>query len=73
MRMCSDPTPEALEKVRLSRSAVEGTPSKDVRCPFCGRLLMRKYPDSKGHVDGKCDKCGRQMVVDLVSWRRKRR
>lgn len=69
----STPTAETLEKIRLSRIAVEGAPSKDVRCPYCGRLLLRKYPDTTGHIDGKCDKCGKQMVIDLVSWRRSRR
>lgn len=66
------PTAETLEKVRVSRSAVEGITPKDIRCPYCGRLLTRKYPDTRGHIDGKCDKCGRQMVIDLVSWRRKK-
>lgn len=64
------PTKEVLEKIRLSREAVRGTNSKEIRCPICGRLLIKKYPDVTGHIDSKCDKCGNVMVVDLVSWRR---
>ena len=66
------PTTDTLEKVRISKAEVEGTAPKEVRCPFCGRLLVRKYPDTKGHIDGKCGKCGKEMVIDLLCWRRSR-
>jgi len=66
------PTPEVLAKIRVSREAVQGAVAKDIRCPYCGRLLVRKYPDCTGHIDGKCDKCGNVVVIDLMSWRRSR-
>ncbi len=66
----SPPTRDILSKIYTASSAVRGADAKDVRCPYCGRLLLRKYPDVQGHIDGKCDKCGKTMVIDLVSWRR---
>jgi DNA-directed RNA polymerase subunit RPC12/RpoP len=65
-------TPEMLAKIRGAKDAVQGQESKDIRCPRCGRLLAKKYSDARGHIQGKCDKCGSEFVIDLVSWRKRR-
>jgi phage FluMu protein Com len=57
-------------RIRGAKEQVEGQNAKDVYCPKCRRLLMRKYTDAAGHIDCRCTKCGEVFVVDLFSWRR---
>ncbi|MDR1821868.1 MAG: hypothetical protein LBQ91_05450 [Oscillospiraceae bacterium] len=63
-------TPEVLARIRGDIDAVQGEQSKDIRCAYCGRLILRKFPDAQGHISGKCAKCGREYTINVANWRR---
>ena len=64
------PSPEMLAKIRKAQNAVEGQTVKELRCPYCGHRMADTFVGSQGYVKEKCTKCGKECVVDLVSWRR---
>lgn len=61
------------EKLRLSADEVEDLTERDVRCPYCGFLVTRVFPDAAGHLGVSCRKCKRQMVLNLAYFRRRKR
>lgn len=39
-----------------------------MQCPYCERWTISTYPDTKGHIKRRCDKC-REDVVFFIAYR----
>jgi DNA-directed RNA polymerase subunit RPC12/RpoP len=63
-------TPEMLAKIRGAKNAVTGLSARVIRCPYCRHRMTDVYAGTKGFIKEKCTGCGRESVVDLLSWRR---
>lgn len=53
--------------------AIEDTKELNFRyliCPYCKHPVMRVYSDATGHIGGKCKKCGRITIFDVMNMRR---
>lgn len=46
---------------------------RDVRCPYCNTLVTQVFPDAKGHIRIKCQKCKAVLVFDLDSSQKNQR
>lgn len=66
------PTFEAKRKIDLSRKEVDGLTLRDVKCPYCGFVISRVYPDVQGHIMAKCQKCKNVMTLNLAYFRRQK-
>lgn len=66
------PTPELMAKIRRARDAIAEQKPREVRCPFCGHRLAKIFEDTRGHLETKCSKCGKVVLVDLVNTRKTR-
>ena len=64
------PTPELMAKIRRARDAIAEQKPREVRCPFCRHRLAKIFEDTRGHLETKCAKCGRVVLVDLVNTRK---
>ena len=42
------------------------------RWPFCRHRLAKIFEDTRGHLETKCAKCGKVVLVDLVNTRKTR-
>ena len=65
-------TPEILAKIRGARDAAEGLEEKALRCPYCQHRIADKFQGATGQIRAKCSECKREVIIDLVSWRRVR-
>ncbi|MDR0916752.1 MAG: hypothetical protein LBN02_06135 [Oscillospiraceae bacterium] len=63
-------SPETLARIRGARDATKDKEPKPIKCPYCGHRVTDKYDGASGYIRAKCTSCGREMTIDLVSWRR---
>ncbi len=54
---------EALEAIRTQKK-------RFIKCPYCQHNTIVVFEDTKGHVQAKCPRCGRESVLDTVRMRR---
>ncbi len=54
-----EPTPELIEKIRRARVAISQQKPRYLKCPYCQHNAIAVYEDTRGHVESKCKKCGR--------------
>jgi DNA-directed RNA polymerase subunit RPC12/RpoP len=65
-------TPETLAKIRGAHDAAQGLEEKVLRCPYCNHRVADKFQGAAGQIRAKCSGCKREVIIDLVSWRRVR-
>ena len=41
-----------------------------IKCPYCQHNSIVVYEDTRGHVEKKCNKCGKVTVFDVLSMRK---
>lgn len=67
------PTPENLEKLRISREEVEGMESQKILCGYCGRCIAYGYGDRAGHIAIMCHNCKQAAPINLGLFRTMRK
>lgn len=68
--MICEPSTEYKVKVQNAVETIRNKTSREIRCPYCKRIALVVYADSTGVVRTKCEKCKKEILVDLVSMRR---
>lgn len=58
------------KKIERACEAVASQNSRYLKCPYCRHNVVQIFDDTAGHVEGKCQKCGRVTVFDVASMRR---
>lgn len=68
----TEPSLEMQEKIKLARHAIASQKTRMVKCPYCQHNTIVVFEDTRGHVQAKCKRCGRETVFDVLSMRRLR-
>ena len=63
---------EMQEKIKRARHAIASQKTRMVKCPSCQHNTIVVFEDTRGHVQAKCKRCGRETVFDVLSMRRLR-
>ena len=63
---------EMQEKIKRARHAIASQNTRMVKCPYCQHNTIVVFEDTRGHVQAKCKRCGRETVFDVLSMRRLR-
>ena len=65
---------EAILKAKLSTKETLDLSERDLRCPFCGFLILKLFSDMhSGHLQAKCPKCKTISQYNTAYFRRKKR
>lgn len=57
---------EILEKIRKNSAGTESLKTKNLKCPYCNHLSIVVFEDSRGHVQAKCRKCGKESIYNVM-------
>lgn len=68
----SEPSAEMQSKIRQARLAIASQKVRMVKCPYCNHNSIAVFEDTRGHVQAKCKRCGRETVFNVLSMRRLR-
>ena len=68
----TEPSLEMQEKIKRARHAIASQKTRMVKCPYCQHNTIVVFEDTRGHVQAKCKRCGRETVFDVLSMRRLR-
>lgn len=68
----TEPSAEMQIKIKRARHAIAGQKMRTVGCPYCKHNSIVVFEDTRGHVQAKCKRCGRETVFDVLSMRRLR-
>ena len=66
----TEPSLEMQEKIQRARRAIVSQKTRMVKCPYCQHNAIAVFEDTRGHVQAKCKRCGRETVFDVLSMRR---
>ena len=66
----TEPSLEMQEKIKLRRRSIVSQKTRMVKCPYCQHNAIAVFEDTRGHVQAKCKRCGRETVFDVLSMRR---
>lgn len=66
----TEPSLEMQEKIKQARRAIVSQKTRMVKCPYCQHNAIAVFEDTRGHVQAKCKRCGRETVFDVLSMRR---
>ena len=66
----TEPSLEMQEKIKRARRAIVSQKTRMVKCPYCQHNAIAVFGDTRGHVQAKCKRCGRETVFDVLSMRR---
>ena len=66
----TEPSLEMQEKIKRERPAIVSQKTRMVKCPYCQHNAIAVFEDTRGHVQAKCKRCGRETVFDVLSMRR---
>ena len=66
----TEPSLEMQEKIKRARRAIVSQKTRMVKCPYCQHNAIAVFEDTRGHVQAKCKRCGRETVFDVLSMRR---
>lgn len=66
----TEPSLEMQEKIKRARRAIVSQKTCMVKCPYCQHNAIAVFEDTRGHVQAKCKRCGRETVFDVLSMRR---
>ena len=65
---------EAQILAALSREESLDLTSRELRCPYCGFLVLKLFSDMHtGHLESKCPKCKRISLYNTAYYKRVRR
>ena len=64
------PTPEMQYKIIKARNAIASQKTRCIKCPYCSHNAIIVFEDTRGHVQTKCKRCGKEVVFDVLSMRR---
>ena len=68
----TEPSLEMQEKIKRARHAIASQKTRMGKCPYCQHNTIVVFEDTRGHVQAKCKRCGRETVFDVLSMRRLR-
>lgn len=68
----TEPSAEMQIKIKRARHAIVGQKMRTVGCPYCKHNSIVVFEDTRGHVQAKCKRCGRETIFDVLSMRRLR-
>lgn len=60
-------------KLILSQKESATLERRDLNCPYCGFLLDRIFSDATGHRESKCQKCKREIIINMAYFRKVKR
>ena len=66
----TEPSLEMQEKIKRARRAIVSQKTRMGKCPYCQHNAIAVFEDTRGHVQAKCKRCGRETVFDVLSMRR---
>lgn len=66
----TEPSLEMQEKIKRARRAIVSQKTRMVKCPYCQHNAIAVFEDTRGHVQAKCKRCGRETVFDVLGMRR---
>ena len=66
----SEPSLEMQQKIQRARHAISSQTMRMVQCPYCKHNAIAVFEDTRGHVQTKCKRCGRETVFDVLNMRR---
>lgn len=66
----SEPSLEMQQKIQRARHAISSQKMRMVQCPYCKHNAIAVFEDTRGHVQTKCKRCGRETVFDVLNMRR---
>lgn len=66
----SEPSSEMQQKIQRARRAISSQKMRMVQCPYCKHNAIAVFEDTRGHVQTKCKRCGRETVFDVLNMRR---
>lgn len=66
----TEPSLEMQEKIKRARRAIVSQKTRMVKFPYCQHNAIAVFEDTRGHVQAKCKRCGRETVFDVLSMRR---
>ena len=66
----TEPSAEMQLKIRRACNAIATQKKRMVKCPYCQHNSIAVFEDTRGHVQAKCKRCGRETVFDVLSMRR---
>jgi uncharacterized protein with PIN domain len=58
--------PEIIERIRRHSDGAEMLKSRMARCHYCNHNSVKLFEDSRGHVQAKCNACGRESLYNAV-------
>ena len=68
----TEPSAEMQMKIQMARHAISSQKMRMVKCPYCHHNSIAVFEDTRGHLETKCAKCGKVVLVDLVNTRKTR-
>lgn len=72
-RTYTEPLSDEMMSLVLSAvNAVRSQKQRVVRCPYCKHSAIIVFEDTRGHVQTKCNRCKRNVVLNVLSMRRSR-
>lgn len=63
---------EMMSMVLSAARAVKSQKQRVIRCPYCKHSALIVFEDARGHVQTKCTRCKRDVVIDVISMRKSR-
>ena len=66
----SEPSLEMQQKIQRARRAISSQKMRMVQCLYCKHNAIAVFEDTRGHVQTKCKRCGRETVFDVLNMRR---
>ena len=66
----SEPSLEMQQRIQRARRAISSQKMRMVQCPYCKHNSIAVFEDTRGHVQTKCKRCGRETVFDVLNMRR---
>jgi ribosomal protein S27E len=55
-----------LARIRRHSAGADKLKSRTLKCHYCEHKSIVVYEDSRGHVQAKCRKCGKESVYNVV-------
>ena len=62
-----EPSEEMKAKIIQARMAVSSQKQRFLLCPYCKHKTIAVFEDTRGHIETKCNKCGRITAFDVLS------
>lgn len=66
----SEPSYEMQQKIKRARLEIATQKMRMVQCPYCKHNTIAVFEDTRGHVQTKCKRCGRETVFNVLNMRR---